>query len=372
MNNTQVYSSHRELKSLLNKKFLFAIFFIFSIFTVSAQGNPFINGNKPAQQPKQKQQSELMKKNNAAQKNIREKISNYIEVVKHKKDAKIITISLLLAALYGILHALGPGHRKVVMFSYFASNKSKWYEPFAAGFSISGLHALGAVAVVLGVYYAIRTTLQTKVDSISRTMEIISYASIAVMGLVMLILGLISFIKTLRQHNNPAFDNINQPKMTRRKLILLILTTGPVPCPGASLILIMALTSGLLGFGLAMVLAMSVGMGLTVSLISVAANLSHRGIKLIPKRKEIHNKIKNFIMTKTKIIPSIKTLLEKKQSAKSKERVSGIKQCFKAIKKKFPKPDSELVNKLLEPTLETLGSLVILVFGIFQIVNIFF
>ncbi|MBN2651530.1 MAG: hypothetical protein JXR63_04040 [Spirochaetales bacterium] len=310
------------LKLLSNKTFFLIILLFISVTNLQAQGNPFLQGNRPENTQKiTKNESKLQQKSKEFQKIIREKIAYYIKEIKHEKNAKILLFSCLLSLLYGILHAIGPGHRKIVMFSYFVTNKSKLYEPWLAGFAMSTLHALGAIVVVSIVYFTIKASLSTTVDKISNKMEFYSYLSIALLGIFMLLLAIIELIKKIREHKNPSLAAPQDKSLNRKKLILLILTTGPIPCPGASLILIMSITNDAYMYGILLVVAMSIGMGLTISLLGSIADLS----------KKTFNYFANYFTRKNNLLVSI-----------------------------------------AHPIVEIIGALVILAFGIFMIFPTFF
>ena len=66
--------------------------------------------------------------------------------------------------------------------------------------------------------------------------------------------------------------------MALREQRLLAMAAGFLPCSGAILILVFALTNGILLTGLAMTLFIALGMGLTLALLGIASVLAHRQI----------------------------------------------------------------------------------------------
>ena len=52
------------------------------------------------------------------QKDLRDKLVRYTRQFKKNPDLKIPTILLLVAILYGTIHALGPGHGKLILGAY--------------------------------------------------------------------------------------------------------------------------------------------------------------------------------------------------------------------------------------------------------------
>ncbi|WP_395016563.1 hypothetical protein [Dongia sp.] len=67
---------------------------------------------------------------------------------------------------------------------------------------------------------------------------------------------------------------------TRREQGLLGFAAGFIPCSGAILILVFALTNGIVLSGIAMTLAIAVGMAITLSVMGVASILVRRQIVL--------------------------------------------------------------------------------------------
>jgi len=78
---------------------------------------------------------------------FREAMADLFSDLKEEKSPAVLAGLPGAGFLYGILHALDPGHRKTVMFSLFAARKARWYEPLAAGFLSALLHGMSAVFV---------------------------------------------------------------------------------------------------------------------------------------------------------------------------------------------------------------------------------
>jgi ABC-type nickel/cobalt efflux system permease component RcnA len=145
-------------------------------------------------------------------------------------------IALLgLAFAYGLLHALGPGHRKMALAAYFVARPSHPLQGVTAGASVAFLHAAAAVAIIYGLYYLFQSTVTTTFASVSSILELASYTAI-------------------------------------------ILSSGIVPCPGTALILIFCLSRKLPWIGVLAALAMSVGMAVVTMGVSLAAVLGKRGL----------------------------------------------------------------------------------------------
>ena len=55
---------------------------------------------------------------------------------------------LLLGFVYGVVHAIGPGHGKAVVTSYFLSQDKKWRDGVIMGFEIGLSHVTSAIIFV--------------------------------------------------------------------------------------------------------------------------------------------------------------------------------------------------------------------------------
>ncbi len=175
-----------------------------------------------------------------------------------------------LAFAYGLLHALGPGHRKLALAAYFIARPARPIQGVAAGLSVALLHAASALLAIYGLYYLFERTVTTAFAAVSSILELGSYAAITLVGLVLLILAVRDVLRRGNQSGRPGADG--------KKLAAIILGSGMVPCPGTALILIFCLSQGLPGLGALAALAMSLGMAVVTVSVSLAAIFGKRGL----------------------------------------------------------------------------------------------
>ncbi len=92
------------------------------------------------------------------------------------------TGALVVASfIYGILHAVGPGHGKAVITSYMLADKETLRRGIFLAFLSSLIQALSAITLVGGLYLAARATgMQTK--WVEAWLETLSWAFVAVIG----------------------------------------------------------------------------------------------------------------------------------------------------------------------------------------------
>ena len=94
----------------------------------------------------------------SSQKNLREKISQHVTHLKNGELASL-GIFLFICLIYGLIHALGPGHGKTIVASYFIARRGKILQGVGLGTAITTIHTLSAVALLFALYGATKAAL---------------------------------------------------------------------------------------------------------------------------------------------------------------------------------------------------------------------
>jgi nickel/cobalt exporter len=108
--------------------------------------------------------------------------------VKDLKSANPMAGALTLAALsflYGILHAVGPGHGKTIISSYVVANEETVRRGVLISFIASAVQALTAVVLVTLLLFVLNAS-GMRINAWSIQLEGVSYALIALVGLYLL------------------------------------------------------------------------------------------------------------------------------------------------------------------------------------------
>lgn len=207
--------------------------------------------------------SVFMQKIREAQKSFQARISGYITEYKSTQDISVLSGFLIFSFLYGLLHVIGPGHRKVFLFTYFVARPSEWKTGMLAGFMTAVLHALSAVIFIGGLYLVTVKALMSRFNNITPVIEKISYGAIIMLGIYLLVSQIIESVKGDRgQHDERSPDTV-----------FFVLASGLIPCPGAATIMIFSMAVGAPAAGIYAVAAMSLGMGTVLTFIPPAAGL---------------------------------------------------------------------------------------------------
>ena len=82
------------------------------------------------------------------QKVLREKLTAAISAMK-RGDWDAIWKFLAICLVYGMLHALGPGHGKSIVVGYFIARRGRWRQGVALGAGITVTHTMSAVILPL-------------------------------------------------------------------------------------------------------------------------------------------------------------------------------------------------------------------------------
>jgi nickel/cobalt transporter (NicO) family protein len=206
------------------------------------------------------------------QRQLNDRISAAFREVRDHQSRAASALILGLAFLYGVLHAIGPGHGKAVVASYFVANRARWTGGIVMGSLISLIQGLSAI-VLVGLLAVILEWRQFDVLNRTTLVEVVSYGLIAALGAGMLYRAITG--KGHAHSHGPAHDDHDHPASGSAAALdrRLIVATGLTPCASAIIILLFAFANESLGVGIAAVTALSLGMAVTVSAIGIASVL---------------------------------------------------------------------------------------------------
>jgi ABC-type nickel/cobalt efflux system permease component RcnA len=250
-----------------------------------------------------------------------------------KADGSAVWSLLAISFAYGIFHAAGPGHGKMVISSYLVANEETARRGIVLSFASALTQALVAIAIV-GIGALLLNATARTMCSAERVIEIASYALIAAFGARLVWSkggGLLRALKAWREegalslapamaqghghnhhhdhvharathedhghhhsHNHSHHDHghvhdehcghSHGPEPSElagpggwARGLSAVLTVGIRPCSGAILVLVFALAQGLFWAGVAATLVMGLGTAITVAAIAIVA-VSAKGL----------------------------------------------------------------------------------------------
>jgi nickel/cobalt exporter len=202
----------------------------------------------------------------------------FASLVEDAASGQGVLLVLLLAAMgWGALHAISPGHGKAMVAAYLVGTRGTARHAVALGATVTvthtiGVFALGVVTLALS-QYVLPEDLYPWLTLISGLMVVGIGASV-----------LRSRIRTARRvhshsHSHP---HSHAPEDLGWKGILgMGVAAGLIPCPSALVVLLAAISQHEVALGLLLILAFSVGLAATLTVLGLAVVSARR---LIPAR----------------------------------------------------------------------------------------
>lgn len=194
---------------------------------------------------------------------------------------------LIFSFLYGVLHALGPGHGKIVITTWLATHPSKLKS--SIGLTLASSLLQGIVAIVLVVVVLTLLKLPARQLHLSSFwLEKGSYALVGVLGLLLCWRALKKLrllvrkpvFKTFTPHHvhdaHCGCGNQHLPTQAQlqsgedwRARLMIILSMGMRPCSGAIMVLLFSKVIGVFSWGVISALAMAAGTSLTITSLAL-------------------------------------------------------------------------------------------------------
>ncbi len=258
------------------------------------------------------------------QKVLNREMTQLLQQVAEQPQQAGVTL-MLFSLAYGVLHALGPGHGKVVISTFLATHPAK----LKTSLKLTLLAALlqGSVAIVLVTLMLV--VLQTS----SRQMHLGSYWLEKGSYLLVVALGIwvgwralrtlhqqlrpkpnmqIHAIRPQHQHDEhcgcghahlPSAAQMDQA-VSGKTQALVVFSMGLRPCSGAIMMLLFAKVIGVYAWGVASAVAMAVGTALTVSALGLLVQRS-RALALRLGRASDTNRLAKLLMPVFALLGSV-------------------------------------------------------------------
>lgn len=187
--------------------------------------------------------------------------------------------------LYGVFHAVGPGHGKAVISAYAATAQVRLHQVFALSALTAAVQATVAVALVAAGFLVAGSSLRWASRQATDILEPASYIAIMLVGGWLIVGGLRPLLArrqaaaTVNDHDHDhdhapdhACCGHHHPAPTaggsRRTGVALAVAAGLRPCTGSLLVVVLCFSLGLWGLGIAASYAIGVGTAITVALLA--------------------------------------------------------------------------------------------------------
>lgn len=199
-----------------------------------------------------------------------------------------VTALLTACFAYGVVHAAGPGHGKVLIGGYGFARKVPMLRLSMIALAASLAQAVTAIVMVYAGILLLNLGRAALVDTTEAVMAPISYGAIALIGAWLLWRGLRKLIarrkvfdhihhgdsavcSTCGHAHGPSLDQIERVG-TLREALVLIAGIAVRPCTGALFVLIITWNMGLMGVGISGAFAMALGTALITVLVGLTAS----------------------------------------------------------------------------------------------------
>lgn len=200
-------------------------------------------------------------------------------------DTNTVTASLIvisIAFLYGVVHAAGPGHGKALVSFYFINNKEQNYKnAFKIGYMISAIHAISALTVTFGIYFILQKMFRQNFNDISNISMLVS-------SVLILLIGFYLLYKAIKDRNDKevAFEN-----KENKSQFAVAFSAGIIPCPGVMTIVLFCIMMKHFTLAILAAIAMSIGMGLTISISGILVVLFRKKVTKLFETKGFYFEI---------------------------------------------------------------------------------
>jgi len=253
--------------------------------------------------------------------------ANTMSGIQTDRSGRALLVGIAVCFGYGVLHTLGPGHGKAVIISYFVGSGGSLRRGLTMGVRVAIFHVFSAIAIVLIADLLLRHALNLSPENYP-IVRLFSYGAIAAIGGWMLWQALqppivASPADPADRPDTKAAESLLYPSLSDRVRSSdpggsqqsaavadrvrparpsawqhatacrcftcdddatsggwLSVAIGAVPCSGALAVLLYGLANNMVWTSILLVVAISVGMALTLAAIGVAAiwgrNLAER------------------------------------------------------------------------------------------------
>lgn len=205
--------------------------------------------------------------------NLNSYIATTIRSLNDENSLSVSLSVLFVAFAYGAIHAAGPGHGKALVAFYFTSNHSDYKKAFKMGYLIAIFHAISALIFTFGIFYILKKMFRQNFNEFS-------HIAMQISAVMIMLVGIYLIYEALKHRKE------KEKKITKieKSSLAVAFSAGVVPCPGVMTIVLFCIVLKQITLGILAAIAMSIGMGLTISLA---------GILSIVINKKTSNKLQN-------------------------------------------------------------------------------
>jgi ABC-type nickel/cobalt efflux system permease component RcnA len=206
----------------------------------------------------------------------------------------VVLVSLLIAAFWGAVHALTPGHGKALVAGYLVGTRGRPRHAFVLGATVTATHTAGVFGLGLVTLLLSRFIVP---EQLYPWLTLVSGLLVVAVGFGVL-RGRLRATSTHSHHRHdhpPPENHGHHPHYhghdthhhetgdapTSRGIVGVGIAAGLLPCPSALVVLLSAIALHRVGLGMALIVAFSVGLAATITAIGLLAVLARRAFSRV-------------------------------------------------------------------------------------------
>ena len=235
----------------------------------------------------------------AFQRRANAEVSFHMNAIERGENLGAFLLALAVAFAYGAVHALGPGHGKFVVVSYFLGREARIMRGVVMAVQIAVVHVIAAIVIVWLADLVLRGGFGLGLSDVPGV-RAASFLIIVGIGIYMLYQAVRASLRARahrthsHEHGHPHghehshghhhHHDHSRSHGGKAEGGILALAAGMVPCPGAVLIMLYAVANDMIYPGSLLVAAMSLGIGSSICVLGVGAILARQAAMRVMER----------------------------------------------------------------------------------------
>ena len=208
--------------------------------------------------------------------------------------SELTITGLILALLFGAVHGLTPGHGKTIATAYLVGSNSTLVQAFFLSIIVTLTHTLGIFALGLAILLVDRClnarSLAPVGDAGSHRYllpEQLYYIFTLLSGIAISVIGFWQLESYFNSHQHEQHEHQHLDDNQTSNLISLGIAGGLIPCSEALILLLGAIALHRAIYGLELVAAFSLGLGLTLMVVGAIAVYCQQWLNYFPRLERI-------------------------------------------------------------------------------------